>query len=109
MRRVTLTVEQRGAACAPGVAPPPAPGLAPAVRAHEMGSIQVNASFHRDGTYRVDVAIDEERVSGIPAAGPPGETRFGRIAGFVIAVPSSEQARLGPFFRALAERSTLAF
>jgi hydrogenase/urease accessory protein HupE len=83
--------------------------LAPPARAHEMGSIQVTVNFLRDGTYRVDVAIDEERVSGFPAAGRPGETRYGPIAGFASAVPPAERARLRPFFRTLAESSTLAF
>jgi len=84
-------------------------GLAPAARAHELGTIQVTVSFHRDGTYRVDVAIDEERVSGVTGTAPPGKTRYGRISGFTTVVPQAERARLGPFFQTLAERSTLAF
>ncbi len=107
---MTLGGKQRTArARAPWLALVLALGLATAVRAHEMGTLQMTATFHRDGTYRVDVAVDEERVSGFPVAGPPGETRYGRIAGFAAAVPAGERARLGPFLRTLVESSTLAF
>ncbi len=80
-----------------------------AATAHEMGTLQMTTTFRRDGIYRVDVAIDEERVSGFPATGPPGETRYGRIAGFAAAVPAADRGRLGPFFQLLAEKTTLAF
>src|SRR5436305_563900 len=82
---------------------------APPASAHEMGSLQVTVELRRDATYRVDIAIDEQRVSGFPAAGRPGETRYGPIAGFASAVPPAERADVGAFFRTLAESSTLAF
>jgi hydrogenase/urease accessory protein HupE len=86
--------------------------LAPArpARAHEMGKLQVTVELRRDATYRVDIAIDEQRVSGFLAAGGgPAETRYGPIAGFAAAVPPAERGQIGPFFRTLAERSALSF
>ncbi|MFL6199144.1 MAG: HupE/UreJ family protein [Thermoanaerobaculia bacterium] len=36
--------------------------LAPAAEAHELGNIQVHADLLRDGTYRIDLVVDEERL-----------------------------------------------
>src|SRR5262245_9328805 len=53
---------------------------APAVRAHELGKIQVYATFLKDGTYRVDVPIDPQHLT--PGdAGQVGKTRYGTVAG----------------------------
>jgi hypothetical protein len=75
----------------------------PAV-AHELGTVQVSASFAQDGTWRVDVAIDEEHVPKV-AVSRPGETRYGAIAGLTPEL----RGRLGAFLSALADRSSLAF
>ena len=37
-------------------------GLAPAARAHEIGTTHVTALFHPDGTYRVDIVVDPESL-----------------------------------------------
>ncbi|HEV7517303.1 MAG TPA: hypothetical protein VGR07_13455, partial [Thermoanaerobaculia bacterium] len=79
-------------------------GVHPA-RAHELGTIQVSASFREGGTWQVDVAIDEEHIPKVPATRPAGATRYGRIAGLTPELA----ARLGTFLGALADRSTLAF
>jgi hypothetical protein len=79
--------------------------IVPALDAHELGTIQVSASFQQGGTWRVDVAIDEEHIPKLPATRPAGATRYGRIAGLTPEIA----ARLGIFLAALTDRSTLAF
>jgi HupE/UreJ protein len=74
-------------------------------RAHELGTIQVTATFRQGGTWQVDVAIDEEHIPKLPARRPAGATRFGPIAGLTPEL----RARLGVFLSALADGSTLAF
>ncbi|HTQ79710.1 MAG TPA: HupE/UreJ family protein, partial [Thermoanaerobaculia bacterium] len=77
---------------------------APVAWAHELGTIQVTATFEREGTWRVAIAIDEEHIPPVTVA-RPGETRFGPIAGLTPPL----RARLGAFLSALADRSALAF
>ena len=36
--------------------------IAPALRAHEIATTHVNAAFHRDGSYRIDVVVDPETL-----------------------------------------------
>jgi hypothetical protein len=93
---------------------PPFPLLAPLclflllalpARAHELGTIQAYVTFQPGGTWKVDISIDEEHIPPLPASRPAGETRYGPISGLTPELRS----RLGIFFSALADRSTLAF
>lgn len=78
---------------------------ASAVQAHELGKIQVYATFLRDGTYRVDIPVDPAHLwPGDKGAGA-GETRYGRISGLT---PGVDQ-RLGKFLRTLADNGTILF
>jgi hypothetical protein len=78
--------------------------LAPAAGAHELGKIQVHASFLKDGTYRIDVPIDPEHMT--PAdAGPAGETRHGAIAGLTPEV----DRQYGKFLRGFVDGATVFF
>jgi HupE/UreJ protein len=77
-------------------------------RAHELGTIQVAATFRQGGTWQVDVAIDEEHIPRLPPRAttrPAGETRFGPIAGLTPELRS----RLGVFLSVLVDRSALSF
>lgn len=77
---------------------------APAVRSHELGKIQVYASFLKDGTYRIDVPIDPEHMT--PGeAGPAGETRYGAIAGLTPEV----DRQFGTFLRNFVDGATVFF
>jgi hypothetical protein len=76
--------------------------------AHELGTVQVSATFRQGGSWQVDVAIDEEHIPRLDRLGttrPAGETRYGPIAGLTPEL----RARLGVFLSQLADRSTLAF
>lgn len=76
------------------------------VHAHELGAIQVTATFRHDGTYQVDVAVDDSHLpSSLQPGRADGGTLFGPIAGMTPAL----QAKAGPFLQALVERSTIAF
>ncbi|MFL6192953.1 MAG: HupE/UreJ family protein [Thermoanaerobaculia bacterium] len=78
---------------------------APAVHSHELGKIQVYASFHQDGTYRIEIPLDPEHLTPGDNGGPAGETRYGAIAGL-----SPETDRLfGRFLRTLVDGATLSF
>lgn len=68
--------------------------------AHELGTIQVKGTFLRDGTYRIDVSVDEEHVPPAAATSGPGVEIAGLTPGL---------ARLAPFFRSLAGTTVLAF
>jgi hypothetical protein len=37
-------------------------GLTPAARAHDIGTTQITARFHSDGTYRIDIIVDPESL-----------------------------------------------
>lgn len=75
--------------------------------AHEMGTIQVAASFRVDGTWEVAVAVDEEHVppAGEADGGNPGNPAGPPIAGMTPAL----EARIGPFLRTLAAGAAPAF
>jgi len=77
-----------------------------AARAHELGVIQVSAVFERDGTYRVDVAIDEER--GPMVAAGVGAEPTPRERALKLPVPA-DLSQVVPFLQLIAGRSTLAF
>jgi hypothetical protein len=73
--------------------------------AHELGTVQVYATFHKDGTYSIAIAVDEEHLTRDRMGGPAGETRYGPIGGLTPEV----DARLGRFLRQLADGATVAF
>jgi hypothetical protein len=79
--------------------------LARAAGAHELGKVQVYATFLADGTYRIDIPVDEEHLAPADVGGPAGETRFGPIAGLT---PEADR-RFGRFFRALTDAATIDF
>jgi HupE/UreJ protein len=77
---------------------------ASAARAHELGKVQVHATFLKDGTWRIDVPIDPEHLT--PGdAGPVGSTRYGAVAGLS---PETEKP-FGSFLRAFVDGATVAF
>jgi hypothetical protein len=77
-----------------------------AVHAHELGKIQVYATFLKDGTYRIDIPVDPTHLwPGDKGAGAAGETRYGPIQGLTPAVDQ----RFGKFLRTLTEGSTVLF
>lgn len=81
--------------------------LAGPAAAHELGVIQVNATFRPDATYHLAITVDEEHIPPLPApARPAAETRHGRIAGLAGA---DVTPRLAGFLQALVDRSTPAF
>jgi HupE / UreJ protein len=73
--------------------------------AHELGAIQVEATFHRDATWTIEIAIDEEHVPTNLPPPPGGSASVPAIAGLT---PELER-RLGPFLRALTYRPALRF
>lgn len=73
--------------------------------AHELGKVQVYANFQKDGTYKIDLAMDEEHLAPGDAGGPAKETRYGRIEGLT---PEAER-RFGRLLTALADGATLRF
>jgi len=79
--------------------------LAPAARAHELGKIQVYATFLKDGTYRIDLVTDDEHLTTRDGGGPAGRTRYGPIHG----LPEDLDRRFGYFFRSLVNGATISF
>ncbi|HEV8581746.1 MAG TPA: HupE/UreJ family protein [Thermoanaerobaculia bacterium] len=78
--------------------------IAPAVKAHELGKIQVYATFLKDGTYRVDVPIDPQHLT--PGdAGQFGKTRYGTVAGLT----REAERPLGKFLRDFVDHATISF
>lgn len=73
--------------------------------AHELGPFQVYGTFLRDGSFRLDVKIDEEHLAPGQLGGPGRTTRYGRIAG--LSGPTEE--RFGRFLSDLADSLTLTF
>lgn len=78
---------------------------APAVNAHELGKVQVYATFLKDGTYRIDVPIDPEHLARGDEGGPAGETRYGAIEGLAPDV----DGRFGKFLHAFVDGATVTF
>src|SRR4030095_7856564 len=77
---------------------------APAVRAHELGKIQVYATFLEEGTYRVAVPIDPQHLT--PGdAGSVGKTRFGAVAGLT----RESERPFGTFVRGFVDGATISF
>lgn len=78
---------------------------APAVQTHELGKVQVYATFLKDGTYRIEVPIDPEHLARSDMGGPAGETRYGAIEGLA---PDVDR-QLGKFLRSFVDGATVAF
>lgn len=77
----------------------------PAVDAHELGKVQVYATFLKDGTYRIDLPVDPEHLARSDEGGLAGETRYGAIEGLMPKV----DRRFGKFLRAFVDGATVAF
>ncbi|HEV3074492.1 MAG TPA: HupE/UreJ family protein [Thermoanaerobaculia bacterium] len=73
--------------------------------AHELGPFQVYGTFLRDGSFRLDVKIDEEHLAPGQLGGPGRPTRYGRIAG----LSGATEQRFGRFLSDLADSLTLSF
>lgn len=80
-------------------------GLPGAARAHELGKIQVYATFLKDGTYRIDIPVDPSHLWPGDKGSAGGGTRQGPIAGLT---PEVDQ-RFGKFLRTLADGATILF
>jgi hypothetical protein len=79
--------------------------LAAPTCAHELGKMQVYADFLKDGTYRIEISVDDEHLAPSDAGGPAKATRFGEIAGF----GPEAQARFGRFLTLLADGAEIRF
>ncbi len=73
--------------------------------AHELGPFQVYGTFQRDGSFRLDVKVDEEHLAPGQMGGPGRATRYGRIAG----LSGPTELRFGRFLSDLADSLTLSF
>jgi hydrogenase/urease accessory protein HupE len=79
---------------------------ASAAPAHELGKIQVYATFLKDGTYRIDIPVDPAHLwPGDKGTGATGATRYGPLHGLTPAVDQ----RFGKLLHALTEGSTILF
>lgn len=76
-----------------------------AVAAHELGAMQVSATFLHAGRYRVEIKLDEEHLKAAQMGGPVRRTRYGRIAG----LGGAAEQRLGRFASAVVDAAGLAF
>ncbi|HYU32682.1 MAG TPA: HupE/UreJ family protein [Thermoanaerobaculia bacterium] len=79
--------------------------VVPAARAHELGKVQVYATFLKDGTYRIELVADEEHLTSKDVGGPAGETRYGPIRG----ISGEVDRRFGRFFRSLVDGAAIGF
>jgi hypothetical protein len=79
--------------------------LAPAARAHELGPFQVFGTFRDDGSFRLEIKVDDEHLPPAQQGGPARRTRYGPIAG--LSGPAA--ARFGRFVSDLADSMTLSF
>ena len=78
---------------------------ASAARAHELGKVQVYATFLKGGTYQIDVPIDPEHLTPGDEGGPAGETRYGGIEG----LSEKVDRQLGTFLRNFVDGATISF
>jgi hypothetical protein len=79
--------------------------LPAAAGAHQLGKIQVYATFLKDGTYQIEVPLDPSHMVAEDLGGPAGETRYGAIAG----LKPAEEQQFGRLMRAFVDGATLAF
>src|ERR1700681_3778898 len=78
---------------------------ATAAQGHNLGKVQVYASFLKDSTYRIDLNMDSEPLAPGDFGGPAGKTRLGVIAGIT---PNTE-ATNGKFLRHFVDGATVSF
>ncbi|HVT60087.1 MAG TPA: HupE/UreJ family protein [Thermoanaerobaculia bacterium] len=83
-----------------------AAALAAAAAAHELGVMQVFASFQQSGAYQIDLQVAEEHLAPGQGGGPAHPTRYGRIEGLG---GSDDERRLGRFLSDLIDGTTIAF
>jgi hypothetical protein len=76
-----------------------------AARAHELGKIQIYATFLEDGTYRIDIPVDPAHLWPGDKGSAEGDTRYGPIAGLTPEV----DRQFGKFLRDLANGATISF
>jgi len=76
-----------------------------AARAHELGKIQIYATFLKDGTYRIDIPVDPAHLWPGDKGSAEGGTRYGAIAGLTPEV----DRQFGKFLRDLANGATISF
>jgi len=48
--------------------------------AHELGKVQVYATFLKGGTYEIEMVLDDEHLTAADTGGPAVVTRYGRVA-----------------------------
>lgn len=77
----------------------------PVLQAHELGKVQVYATFLKNGTYQIDLPVDPEHLARSDEGGPAGETRYGAIAGLA---PDVDR-RFGKFLCTFVDGATVAF
>jgi hypothetical protein len=73
--------------------------------AHELGPFQVFGHFLHDGSFHLDVKVDDEHLPAAQMGGPARITRYGRIAG----LGGVAEQRFGRFLSDLADSLTLRF
>ena len=76
---------------------------AAAAGAHQLGKIQVYATFLKDGTYQIDVPLDPSHLTPDDLGGSAGKTRYGAIAGLK---PAADH-QFGKLLRAFVDGATL--
>jgi len=81
------------------------PLAAAPARAHELGKVQVYATFQKGGTYQIEMVLDDEHLTPADSGGPAAATRYGRIAG--LAGPLDR--RLGRFLGQLVDGAAIFF
>jgi len=73
--------------------------------AHELGKVQVHATFLKGGTYQIELVLDEEHLTPQDVGGPAGATLYGAIAG----LPAEVDQRFGRLFRSLVDGAVVGF
>ncbi len=73
--------------------------------AHELGKVQMYTTFLKNGTYRIEMVMDDEHLTPADAGGPAPVTRYGRIAG--LAGPLDQ--RLGRLLGQLVDGAAVLF
>jgi hypothetical protein len=76
-----------------------------AATAHELGPFQVFGKFSHDGSFQLDVRVDDEHLPAAQMGGPARTTRYGPIAG----LEGPAEQRFGRFLSDLADSLTLRF
>src|SRR6185369_10161685 len=75
------------------------------VQAHELGKVQVYTTFLKNGTFRIEMVLDDEHLTPADAGGPAPVTCYGRIEG--LGGPLDQ--RLGRLLGELVDGATALF